>query len=38
MNWFRPRGEMLQTIYDVTDKTVRKMELGHLTAVSYSQT
>jgi flagellar hook assembly protein FlgD len=26
------------TIYDVTGKSVRKMELGHLTAGSYSQT
>ena len=30
--------EVRLTIYDVTGKTVRKMELGHLTAGSYSQT
>ena len=29
--------EVRLTIYDVTGKTVRKMELGHLTAGSYSQ-
>ena len=29
---------MRLTIYDVTGKSVRKMELGHLTAGSYSQT
>ena len=28
---------MTVTIYDVTGKTIRKMELGHLTAGSYSQ-
>ena len=31
-------AEVRLTIYDVTGKTVRKMELGHLTAGSYSQT
>ena len=30
-------AEVRLTIYDVTGKTVRKMELGHLTAGSYSQ-
>ena len=30
--------EVRLTIYDVTGKPVRKMELGHLTAGSYSQT
>jgi len=29
--------EVRLTIYDVAGKTVRKMELGHLTAGSYSQ-
>ena len=29
---------MRLTIYDVASKTVRKMQLGHLTAGSYSQT
>ena len=29
---------MRLTIYDVTGKTVMKMELGYLTADSYSQT
>jgi len=31
-------AEVRLTIYDVTGKSVRKMELGHLTAGSYSQT
>ena len=31
-------AEVKLTIYDVAGKTVRKMELGHLTASSYSQT
>ena len=31
-------AEVRLTIYDVTGKTVRKMELGHLTVGSYSQT
>ena len=31
-------AEVRLTIYDVTSKTVRQMELGHLTAGSYSQT
>ena len=30
-------AEVRLTIYDVTGKTVRKMQLGHLTAGSYSQ-
>ena len=30
--------EVRLTIYDVAGKIVRKMELGHLTAGSYSQT
>ena len=30
--------EVRLTIYDVTGKTVMKMELGYLTADSYSQT
>ena len=29
---------MIPTIYDVAGRVVRKMELGHLTAGSYSQT
>ena len=29
---------MRLTIYDVTGKSVRKMELGHLTAGSYRRT
>jgi hypothetical protein len=31
-------AKVMLTIYDVTRKTVRKMELGRLTAGSYSQT
>ena len=31
-------AEVRLTIYDVAGKIVRKMELGHLTAGSYSQT
>jgi hypothetical protein len=31
-------AEVRLTIYDVVGKIVRKMELGHLTAGSYSQT
>ena len=31
-------AEVRLTIYDVAGKTVRKMELGHLTTGSYSQT
>ena len=31
-------AEVRLTVYDVTGKTVRKMELGHLTVGSYSQT
>ena len=31
-------AEVRLTIYDVAGKTVRKMELGHLTAGSYSRT
>ena len=31
-------AEVRLTIYDVTGKTVRKMQLGYLTAGSYSQT
>jgi len=31
-------AEVRLTIYDVTGNTVRKMELGHLTSGSYSQT
>ena len=31
-------AEVRLTIYDVTGKTVMKMELGYLTADSYSQT
>ena len=31
-------AEVRLTIYDVVGKTVRKMELGRLTAGSYSQT
>ena len=31
-------AEVRLTIYDLASKTVRKMELGHLTAGSYSQT
>ena len=31
-------AEVRLAIYDITGKIVRKMELGHLTAGSYSQT
>ena len=31
-------AEVRLTIYDVAGKIVRKLELGHLTAGSYSQT
>ena len=31
-------AEVRLTIYDITGKIVRRIELGHLTAGSYSQT